>query len=521
MIDRLVRRTVAWGILLGICLLFTPTTAGQMTGHWQLNEGSGTVFADTSGNMNDGYLPQLSKLPEWSTDTPPTSFGNPYSLKFDPSARNLVDTTFEGIGGNTARTISAWMKTDSTSGQSIVSYGARDANGRKWHFRVNPDGAPRIPGAVRTEAQGGNQTGSTDLADGLWHHVVSVFPGGDGGDNADVRHYVDGVLDTPTGTTDEPINTGIGGDFPRVSIGARRQSPPAVENFMDGWIDDVRMYDRELSEAEIQGLVTEPTIQGMVAHWSFDDGPGNTTAGETVAQNDGVLISDITDPAIAWSDDAPSTPFGQTSSVAFNGSDSYIQTDFAGIGGGDWRSVAFWVRTEDLATHGLVAWGDSTANGEKYHIRVNDSEANGPLGAIRTEVQGGYIVGSANIADGQWHHIAAVLPDDGSPNVEDVLHYVDGVLDTTGGVNPFEINTDIVDGQPLTIGRRTQGSVQDYFNGQLADVRVYDFALTANQVAALVPEPSSLLLVALGLFGLAAYFRRPRLDSSSVTVRKA
>ena len=491
----------------GVCFLFTGIASAQLVGHWQLNEGSGTVFADSSPSGNDGFLPLTSKLPEWSTDTPTTDFGNPYSLKFDPSGRSFVDTTFEGIGGSDARTISAWIKTNSTAGQSIVSYGARDANGRKWHFRINPDGAPRVPGAVRTEAQGGNQTGSTDLSDGMWHHVVSVFPGGANGDNADVLHYVDGVLETGTGTTDEPINTGIGGASPAVSIGARRQSPPALENFMDGWIDDVRMYNRALSESEIQGLGTSPTTDGMVAYWPFDDGPGNQTAAETVAQNHGSLLSDATDPTIGWSDDAPSTPFGQTSSVVFNGSDSFIQTEFDGIGGAEARTVTFWVKTEDLATHGIVAWGDSNANGEKFHLRVNNADANGPVGAIRTEVQGGYNIGTTNVADGQWHHVASVFPDEAT-DVEQVLHYVDGVLDVQGGVNPVAINTDIVDGDSLTIGRRTQGTAQNYFNGQIADVRVYDVALSGDEIAALVPEPSGLLLAALGLFGLLTTRRR-------------
>lgn len=503
MIGRLM--IVCWGM----CFLLTASSSAQLVGHWQLNEGSGTTFADSSANMNDGFLPLVSRLPEWSTDTPATGFANSHSLRFDANGLSYVDTTFEGIAGNSARTISAWIKTDSTASQSIASYGARDGNGRKWHFRINPDGGARVPGAIRTEAQGGNQTGSTDLSDGMWHHVVSVFPGGEGGDNADVRHYVDGVLEMDTGTTDEPIDTGIGGDFPTVSIGARRQTPPALDSFMNGWIDDVRMYNRELSDVEIQGLVTSPTTEGMVAYWPFDDGPGNLTAAESVAQNHGTLLSNAIDPTIGWSDDAPSTPFGQTSSAVFNGSDSFIQTDFAGIGGAEARTVTFWVKTEDLSTHGIVAWGDSTGDGEKYHIRVNNSEANGPVGAIRTEVQGGFNIGTANIADGEWHHVASVFPD-GATDVDQVLHFVDGVLDVAGGVNPEPINSDILDGDSLTIGRRTQGTALNYFNGQIADVRVYDFALTGDQIAALVPEPNGVILAVLGMMGLVATRRRSR-----------
>jgi hypothetical protein len=33
----------------------------------------------------------------------------------------------------------------------------------------------------------------------------------------------------------------------------------------------------------------------------------------------------------------------------------------------------------------------------------------GVLGAIRTEVGGGYLVGSTNIADGRWHHVVSLF----------------------------------------------------------------------------------------------------------------
>jgi MYXO-CTERM domain-containing protein len=189
--------------------------------------------------------------------------------------------------------------------------------------------------------------------------------------------------------------------------------------------------------------------------------------------------------------------------VEFNGSDSYIQTEFPGIGGADDRSVTFWVKTTDLNTHGIVAWGDAGANGRKWHLRVNNDEGNGPLGAIRTEVQGGFNIGTTNIADGEWHHVASVFANDGSPDVADVLHYVDGVLEERGGFVDEPIDTDISELATLvTIGRRTQGAAQDYFGGLIADVQIYDKALSAAEVAALVPEPSGFLLALLALGGL-------------------
>jgi len=52
------------------------------------------------------------------------------------------------------------------------------------------------------------------------------------------------------------------------------------------------------------------------------------------------------------------------------------------------------------------------------------------------------------------------------------------------------------------------GGYQYQFNGQVSDVVIYDRALTSSEVAQLVPEPSALSLLAVGLGGLAMMRRR-------------
>ena len=238
------RSLLTGGPALALVVLTLPIASrAELVAHWPLNEGSGDVFHDLAGG-NDGFLPVPTK-PLWTEDAAPTTFDNPYALEF--TGTGYVDTLYEGIEGSNPRTISAWVKTDSTSGQAIVGYGDVSA-GTKWHFRINPDGGARVPGAIRTEVEGGNQTGDTNIADGLWHHVVSVFPDG-AEDNVDVMHYVDGVLEGETGTTDEFVDTVVG--FNLVSIGARQQN--GFDNFMTGSIDDVRIYDRELFSCRDHG----------------------------------------------------------------------------------------------------------------------------------------------------------------------------------------------------------------------------------------------------------------------------
>ncbi len=248
-----------------LCLFATIALTGvaqaQLVAHWDFEEG----VDGTTKNQITGDLDPLTDT-TWLTDAaslPPVLSGTTAALSFNGTS-SVIDTAFEGIADADPRSIAMWVQlaevTDVAASQSLVAYGGRAANGQKWHFRINDGGDPRVRGAIRTEAQGGNQTGTTNIADGEWHHVVSVFGGAD---NADVIHYVDGMLEGMTGTTDEPIVTTIGGGLPMVSIGARRQGGNAMfdselSSYLNGSIDDVRIYAHALSPAEVQSLVPEP-----------------------------------------------------------------------------------------------------------------------------------------------------------------------------------------------------------------------------------------------------------------------
>ena len=106
--------------------------------------------------------------------------------------------------------------------------------------------------------------------------------------------------------------------------------------------------------------------------------------------NHGALVNGPT-----WTTDTP--PLLEfSSSLLFDWNNDYIQTSFVGVLGNRSRTVTFWVRSTDTSTHGIVGWGNSTGQGTKWNIRLNSDVPNGNLGAVRTEVEGGYIIGTRN-----------------------------------------------------------------------------------------------------------------------------
>jgi uncharacterized repeat protein (TIGR02543 family) len=80
--------------------------------------------------------------------------------------------------------------------------------------------------------------GTTDLTDSLWHHVAATY------DGASMRLYVDGSLQNSVAATGT-IQTGTS----PVAIGAR----PGV-NYFAGALDEISLYNRALSAAEVQAI---------------------------------------------------------------------------------------------------------------------------------------------------------------------------------------------------------------------------------------------------------------------------
>jgi hypothetical protein len=110
-------------------------------------------------------------------------------------------------------------------------------------------------------------------------------------------------------------------------------------------------------------------------------------------------------------------------------------------------------------------------------------------------------------SDGALHHFALVV-DSGAGTSR---FYIDGSL--VGSVN-FAISTS---GATNTRFGRQFDPFGEFFNGGIDDVRIYDHALSASEIANLssagpsaIPEPSTMVLLGTGLAGALNVLRRRR-----------
>ena len=162
--------------------------------------------------------------------------------------------------------------------------------------------------------------------------------------------------------------------------------------------------------------------------------------------------------------------------LSFGGAD-YIETpNFQGIPGGAARTMEAWINTTEIATTNtlIMSWGIN-ANQQKWDVRINNGN-----NALRIEFAGGGLNGNTVINDGQWHHIAVVVPSTAT-SLNDVLLYVDGEIESmTSGGSANAINSSTANN--FNIGR-SASQTDRFFIGLISDVRIWDVGRTATEIA--------------------------------------
>lgn len=142
--------------------------------------------------------------------------------------------------------------------------------------------------------------------------------------------------------------------------------------------------------------------------------------------------------------------------------------------------IKFETSTDHESTNErVIGWGDSSVNGGKFHLRLNQNSSNGVVNAIRVEWQGGNWVGSKVINDGLIHTIQVIKPegDDGS----ELIVLVDGEVESSSGGNFGEI-IDIIPSTYLHIGNAEQGGdVTDPFTGAVSQLVMWDYEQTVEE----------------------------------------
>jgi len=407
------------------------TFSRGLVGYWSFDEGKGNIAYDASGNGNNGTL---TNGPKW------TNGRNGGAMDFDgkddyvDAGNNVIFDMVNSVS------VEAWVRRDENPGLRAwvgiahkwpLSY-ILHIHGDKAEFRIKH---PTLANEITA-------SGTTTIQKNQWYHLVGIY------DGAYVRIYVNGVLETSVAYSE-----GIRISTIPIQIGKDQTST----DYFDGNIDDVRIYNRALSAAEVKYHYNHG---GPVGYWKFDEGNG-IIAKDSSGNNNGIISG------ANWVEGK----YG--SALIFDGVDDYFLTNNQKTAN-NYMTMSAWVKRAGNGSGtfpGIISYGYGNVSGNPRMLLFTSSNK---LGIF---VQGNGGNGTNNFSNytlplNEWVYVTAIY--DGSSQ----YIYVNGRIESF-----FNQSVGNLSGTNyVQVGMNGSAFTTNSFNGLIDDVRVYDYARTADEI---------------------------------------
>jgi len=212
--------------------------------HWKLDESSGTVAADSSGNGNNGTVlgnPVWRPAGGWLAGALEFDGRGDYIRVERPKGFNLAPGSFS---------VSTWIYPKETRGRwhAILEYDRSNSNANRFGLWLDEEG--------RFHFRVGQTTAQTPDAMPLnqWRHLTAVYDS----TTKNMKLYVDGVLETMAGS----VKGFAAPNQATLIIGARGT---ADDEYFTGLIDDIRVFNIALTSEEVLILSGAGRNEGAVA----------------------------------------------------------------------------------------------------------------------------------------------------------------------------------------------------------------------------------------------------------------
>jgi hypothetical protein len=251
--------------------------------------------------------------------------------------------------------------------------------------------------------------------------------------------------------------------------------------YFAGDLSDVRVYNSALSSSQVSQLYGQAAANP--AWWKLNEGSGSTAIdadGHYNAQWNGTPAG-----SSGYFDSGSPSALGYSYSGHFDGATDYINAgNVLNMGTSDWTASA-WIRTTNTSNFaGIIGKSLYGAQGGRWYVVMNSGGDN-----IQAVLDWGsaYAVASAPASlcqDGQWHLVTVTYTRAGN-----LVLYLDGLAAASADISA-SAGVNLATNDELLIGAYQDATGQavmpgTYFAGDLSDVRVYSFALTAAQAGQL------------------------------------
>jgi len=455
----------------------------NLSAAWDFDEGTDQRASDSSGNDNAGTLGDSQ-----ASDDDDPLWVNGLSgkgLRLDGDDDHVLVPHDDSLT-STEITVEAWIYPYSWSTSSrgsndadyIVCKGDSEDLGSYWIAR---EGQGSVEGkfqfSIRNEERAhpaktikawSNKAYSET---GRWYHLVGVC------NESELMLYVDGEL-----VGSAQINDTLPSNTQDLKIGWYGVTD--FEYAFDGIMDEVRLYSRALSAGEVAShydLYSRKLNQ--TAHWSFDEGEGQTAMDGTWNGHNGTLGDsageDDSDPV--WVDGI------FRKALEFDGIDDYLKTEE--FTGSPAFSYSTWVKvkgpTIENRDHAIIfhqresgVGGPGKSNavlhfwGPPGHYYAEQIRFSVYSDSEQVDVTYDY-----NFTDNTFHHIVATATKDS------IALYLDGKLVNQRSIDIGELSTSIY---PAFIGDADSSSghpgLDSALNGTIDELRIFSRALNASEI---------------------------------------
>lgn len=425
-------------------ILISPPLNGYLVGHWKLDEGSGNTFIDHSGNGNNATIPTPSGITWASGKVGQAALFNSTTGAYGVVAHNpSIDLTEQ-------LTISAWIRPNAIENKGILS----KLSGDGYEFRIYTDG--KLEFRINRSTDGTTykiMSNQNYIADGkTWTHVAVRF----NGTNSTI--FINGEEDNSANFNLVKINSNTS-DLRIGAVGGG--------NRWNGGLDDLRLYNKSLTNAEIAALFNNSdfsvnrTISKPVGHWKLDEGNGSLFKDNSGNGNDAIITSPS---GINWT----TGKLGQAAVFSSNTGAFGNVLHNSSIDITEQITISAWIRPNAVENKGIL----SKLNGDGYEFRIfSDGKLEFRINRFTSGTLFKLTSKQSYIADGKtWTHVAVTF--DGSKSTM----YINGNEDNSANYQ----NTKIISTNgDLTIGSIGTGN---RWNGLLDDVLLYNKALSNLEI---------------------------------------
>lgn len=355
-------------------------------------------------------------------------------------------------------TVSLWLKRNPNG----YFGGTTNSNVRSGvYFYANSNGSIYV---YNRDGSGGNidtLVSSTGLVtEGTWHHIAITFDSTSG--TGLTTLYIDGTSrgtlnGTPTHSTN--FKFGRSGDY--------------TSEYFNGVIDQLRIFNKELSQSEVTTLYGETFASTTISTTDiFDDNSGVALYQfEGNANDTGINVAAHTGKSLVLSgNNASGQPYAYSANIT-NGT-SY--------------TIAGWVKFDSVSSNAFIFSKFENNVNENFLIQTSSGSLYATVYATSSSASGTFSNSALDVD--RWYHIAFVI---GGGTVK---LYMDGayVSQLTYSGNARTSN------RYIQFGWRSGGStgINSPMDGLMEDVQFYNSALSAGDITTIYSNSTASGLVA-------------------------